>query len=149
MLKVLEQEILQVKRLEHIKPLYLFKAWKTKIKFGQSGGDYLQLKQEKELGIRKCYIPAQVGHHDQDRITMTNKQREEQAKRLLNDPMYNEAFDSLGENIFNTWAHTSVNDVESREQCWLSLRLLERLRLHLTSIVETGEMAEKLKEYQI
>jgi hypothetical protein len=35
---------------------------------------------------------------------MTDKQREEQAKRLLNDPMYNEAFDSLGESIFNTWA---------------------------------------------
>jgi|TARA_Y100000296_G_scaffold38796_1_gene44861 hypothetical protein len=78
-----------------------------------------------------------------------DKQREEQAKRLLNDPMYNEAFDSLGESIFNTWANSSVNDVDSREQCWLSLRLLERLRLHLTSIVETGEMAKKIKEYHI
>jgi hypothetical protein len=29
------------------------------------------------------------------------------------------------------------------------LRLLERLRLHLTSIVETGEMAKKIKEYHI
>ena len=80
---------------------------------------------------------------------MTDQLREEQAHRLLNDPMYNEAFDALGENIFNTWAHTSVSDVESREQCWLSLRLLERLRLHLTSIVETGEMAKKIKEYHI
>ena len=78
---------------------------------------------------------------------MIDKQREEQAKRLLNDPMYNEAFDSLGESIFNTWAQTSVNDVESREQCWLSLRLLDRIRLHLTSIIETGEMAEKIKQY--
>ena len=58
-------------------------------------------------------------------------------------------FEKLAENIYNTWALSSVNDVESREQCWLSLRLLERLRLHLTSIVETGEMAEKLKEYHI
>ena len=57
--------------------------------------------------------------------------------------------EKLAENMYNTWAHSSVNDVESREQCWLSLRLLERLRLHLTSIVETGEMAEKLKEYHI
>ena len=73
---------------------------------------------------------------------MTDKQREEQAKRLLKDPMYIEAFDILGESIFNTWAQTSMSDVESREQCWLSLRLLERLRLHLTSIVDTGEMAE-------
>ena len=80
---------------------------------------------------------------------MTDQLREEQAHRLLNDPMYNEAFDTLGENLFNTWANSSVNDVESREQCWLSLRLLERLRLHLTSIVETGEMAKKIKEYQI
>ena len=73
----------------------------------------------------------------------------EHAKSLLNDPLYNESFEKLAENIYNTWAHSSVNDVESREQCWLSLRLLERLRLHLTSIVETGEMAEKLKEYHI
>ena len=80
---------------------------------------------------------------------MTDQLREEQARRLLNDPMYNEAFDSLAESIYNTWAHSSVNDVESREQCWLSLRLLERIRLHLTSIIETGEMAEKLKEYHI
>jgi hypothetical protein len=77
------------------------------------------------------------------------RNREEHAKSLLNDPLYNEAFDQLGESIFNTWANSSVQDVESREQCWLSLRLLERLRLHLTSIVETGEMAEKLKEYHI
>ena len=58
-------------------------------------------------------------------------------------------FDKLAESIFNTWSQSGVNDVESREQCWLSLRLLERIRLHLTSIVETGEMAEKLKEYHI
>lgn len=77
------------------------------------------------------------------------RNREEHAKSLLNDPLYNEAFDQLGESIFNTWANSSVNDVDSREQCWLSLRLLERLRLHLTSIVETGEMAEKIKEYHI
>tara|TARA_B100000287_G_scaffold424604_1_gene469490 strand:- start:1486 stop:1728 length:243 start_codon:yes stop_codon:yes gene_type:complete len=80
---------------------------------------------------------------------MSKELREEHAKRILNDPLYIEAFDKLGESIFNTWAHSSVHDVDSREQCWLSLRLLERIRLHLTSIIETGEMAEKLKEYHI
>ena len=77
------------------------------------------------------------------------RSREEHAKSLLNDPLYNESFDQLAESIYNTWANSSVQDVDSREQCWLSLRLLERLRLHLTSIVETGEMAQKLKEYHI
>ena len=75
--------------------------------------------------------------------------REIQAKNLLNDSLYNEAFDTLAEELYNTWYNSSVKDVESREQAWLSLRLLERLRLHLTSIVETGEMAKKLKEYHI
>jgi hypothetical protein len=77
------------------------------------------------------------------------RSREEHAKSLLNDPLYNESFDQLAESIYNTWANSSVQDVDSREQCWLSLRLLERIRLHLTSIIETGEMAEKLKEYHI
>ena len=75
--------------------------------------------------------------------------RENRAKNLLNDPLYNEAFDTLAEELYNTWYNSSVKDVESREQSWLSLRLLERLRLHLTSIVETGEMAKKIKEYHI
>jgi hypothetical protein len=39
--------------------------------------------------------------------------------------------------------------VDSREQAWLSLRLLERIKLHLTSIVETGEMAKKMSEFKI
>jgi len=75
--------------------------------------------------------------------------RENRARNLLNDPLYNEAFDTLAEELHNTWYNSSVTEVESREQAWLSLRLLERLRLHLTSIVETGEMAKKLKEYHI
>ena len=75
--------------------------------------------------------------------------REARARNLLNDPLYKEAFEKLEEEINNTWYNSSVKDVESREQLWLSLRLLERLRLHLTSIVESGEMAKKLKEYSI
>jgi len=77
------------------------------------------------------------------------EQREQQANRLLNDPLYNEAFDLLAENIHNTWISTSIDETEAREQAWLSLRLLERIRLHLTTIIETGEMAKKLKEYHI
>ena len=75
--------------------------------------------------------------------------REAKARNLLNDPLYKEAFEKLEEEINNTWYNSSVKDVESREQLWLSLRLLESLSLHLTSIVESGEMEKKLKEYSI
>jgi len=80
---------------------------------------------------------------------MSNELREEHAKRLLDDQLFVEAFDTLEKNLLDTWTHSSVNDVDSREQCWLSLRLLERVRLHLTSIIETGNMARKIQEYQI
>ena len=51
---------------------------------------------------------------------MTNRTREEQARSLLNDKLYNEAFDQLAEDLHNTWYNSSVTDVEGREQAWLS-----------------------------
>ena len=79
---------------------------------------------------------------------MSNELREEHAKRLLTDPLFVEAFEVLEKNLQNSWSASGVSETEAREQIWLSLRLLERIRLHLTSIVETGDMAKKLKEYQ-
>ena len=80
---------------------------------------------------------------------MSNELREEHAKRLLTDPLFVEAFEVLEKNLQNSWSASGVSETEAREQIWLSLRLLERIRLHLTSIVETGDMAKKLKEYQL
>ena len=80
---------------------------------------------------------------------MSNQIREEQAKRLLNDELFKEAFSTLEKNLLDSWNSSGVSEVEAREQIWLSLRLLERIRLHLTSIIETGDMAKKLREYQI
>ena len=78
-----------------------------------------------------------------------NELKEEHAKRLLTDPLFNEAFETLEKNLLNSWNSSGVSEHETREQIWLSLRLLERIRTHLTSIVETGDMAKKLKEYQL
>ena len=80
---------------------------------------------------------------------MDRELREAKAKNLLSDELFNEAFDTLETDIKDTWYRTSLSDTEAREQAWLSLRLLERIRLHLTSIVETGEMAKKLEEYHL
>jgi len=75
--------------------------------------------------------------------------RESRAKNLLSDELFIEAFDTLAKDILDAWDNTGIHDTEARESLWLSLRLLERIRLHLTSIVETGEMAKKLEEYQL
>ena len=80
---------------------------------------------------------------------MNNEIREAQAKRLLEDTLFKEAFDTLEKDIMDTWVSTSIDDGRARETCWLSIRLLSRIKVHLTSIVETGEMAKKLQEYQL
>ena len=80
---------------------------------------------------------------------MDKEQRESRARSLLSDELFNEAFTMLEQDIKDTWYRTSLGDTEARESLWLSLRLLERIRLHLTSIIETGEMAKKLEEYQL
>ena len=80
---------------------------------------------------------------------MDKELREAKAKNLLSDELFNEAFATLETDIKDTWYRTSLNDTEAREQAWLSLRLLERIRLHLTSIIESGDMARKLSKHQL
>ena len=75
---------------------------------------------------------------------MDREQREAHAKNLLSDELLNEAFDTLAKDITDAWDSTGIHDTEARENLWLSLRLLERIRLHLTSIIETVEMAKIL-----
>jgi hypothetical protein len=80
---------------------------------------------------------------------LDKEQRESRAKSLLSDELFNEAFTMLEQDIKDTWYRTSLGDTEAREQAWLSLRLLERIRLHLTSIIESGDMARKLGKQQL
>jgi hypothetical protein len=80
---------------------------------------------------------------------LDKEQRESRAKSLLSDELFNEAFNMLEQDIKDTWYRTSLGDTEAREQAWLSLRLLERIRLHLTSIIESGDMARKLGKQQL
>jgi hypothetical protein len=80
---------------------------------------------------------------------MIDIERERHAQNLMQDTLLQESFDTLEKHLQDTWNNSGVQDVDTREQCWLSLRLLERVRLHLTSIVDTGDMARKIEEYQI
>ena len=80
---------------------------------------------------------------------MVDEQRLARARNILDNKLFVESFETLEQNIKETWLNTSVRDSEAREHLWLSLRLLGQIRLHLTSILETGEMAKKLEEYHL
>jgi len=73
---------------------------------------------------------------------MTPEERERRAQSLINDPLLNEAFDVLKEDLMNRWNHSGSTDLEARESIWLAMRLLDRIHGHINSIVETGHMAK-------
>ena len=77
---------------------------------------------------------------------MTPEERERRAKSLIDDPLLNEAFDILKEDLMNRWNHSGSTDLEARESIWLAIRLLERIEGHIKSIVETGHMAKVMEK---
>ena len=75
---------------------------------------------------------------------MTDEQRVSRAKNLLSDPLLNEAFDVLRKDLMNRWDSSGSTELEARESIWLAMRLLDRIHAHISSIVETGRMADIL-----
>ena len=71
---------------------------------------------------------------------MNEEERVGRAKNLLNDALFNEAFDVLRKDLLNRWEVSGSTEVEARESIWLAMRLLDRIHGHLTSIIETGHM---------
>ena len=71
---------------------------------------------------------------------MTDQLREEKAQRLLNDPLFIEAFEVLKKDLMDRWQHSGSADLQARESIWLAMRQLDKVHGHIQSIVETGHM---------
>ena len=77
---------------------------------------------------------------------MTDEQRESNAKRLLEDPIFKETFDVLRKDLMNRWEVSGSTELEARESIWLAMRLLDRIYGHINSIVETGHMNKVMEK---
>ena len=77
---------------------------------------------------------------------MTPEERLGRANSLINDPLLNEAFDVLKEDLMNRWNHSGSTDLEARESIWLAMRLLDRIHGHIQSIVDTGHMNKVMEK---
>ena len=77
---------------------------------------------------------------------MSDEYREEKAKNLLSNELFNEAFEVLRKDLMNRWEASGSTELEARESIWLAMRLLDRLYGHITSIVETGHMNKVLEK---
>ena len=68
-------------------------------------------------------------------------QRGQQAKRLLNDPLLKEGYEYLFEEYKKEIFNTSYNDHEQRQVLWMAYNLLDKIKGHLVTVMETGNLA--------
>lgn len=69
--------------------------------------------------------------------------RGHRAKQLLENPLFQEAFDTIENTITEAWKHTGADEEDARRNAYLMQRLLRDLRQHFVSALSTGKVAEK------
>lgn len=69
--------------------------------------------------------------------------RGEHARRLLNDPMLQEAFQEIDNEIIEKWRQSAGDEHEQRHNAYLMQRLLTRLKSYLEEVVNTGEFGKR------
>lgn len=67
--------------------------------------------------------------------------RGDEAVRLLSNPLLQEAFEVIRQEIHDTWQKSPARDAEGREKLWLMGQMLGRVETHLSSVVNTGKLA--------
>ena len=67
--------------------------------------------------------------------------RKIEAKQILSNPLYIEAFDELKNQLTNEWRMTNDTEIDRREALYTALKLADRVNTHFTSVLEDGEIA--------
>lgn len=70
-------------------------------------------------------------------------QRGEEAKALLENPLFAEAFDAIEREVIEEIKKCPVRDIEGLSKLHLMLGLNSRLRLHYEALVQTGELSKR------
>ena len=70
-------------------------------------------------------------------------QRGQQAKRILEDPIYIEALQKVSAELRQEWLNSPIRDTEGRERIYMMKKMLNVLHVQLQSVMETGKLATK------
>ena len=68
------------------------------------------------------------------------------ANRLLEDPLFTEAFETVREHFKIQWENSESNQTEFRDLCWRSMKAADLFKQVFTKYVESGKLAEKQLE---
>ena len=65
------------------------------------------------------------------------------AQVLLNDPLLKQAFEDLLETYKNEIFNTNFADDEKRRSLWMAYNMLDKIKGHLQTVMESGRLAQK------
>ena len=71
------------------------------------------------------------------------QQRGQQAKRILEDPIYIEALQKVSQELDQEWINSPIRDTEGRERIYMMKKMLNFLHVQIQSVMETGKLATK------
>jgi hypothetical protein len=72
--------------------------------------------------------------------------RAEEAKRLLDNPLFKEAFKTIREELIKHLLNTRVNEELERDRLYITIKALDLVQQHIQSVLETGRLAEREQE---
>ena len=79
-----------------------------------------------------------------DEVKLTLQQgRGIRAEELLRNELLQEAFETLRADYINAWQITSAKDSQAREQLYLAVNILGKVKDHLKKVAINGQIASK------
>jgi len=72
--------------------------------------------------------------------------RADEAKRLLDNPLFKEAFSTIREELIKHLLNTRVAEELERDRLYITIKALDLVEQHIRSVFETGKLAEKEQE---
>jgi hypothetical protein len=72
--------------------------------------------------------------------------RGEQARRIVEDPLFAEAFERIERECFEAWKGSGWKDGDRREALYRQLKALGEVRTRLVAVMEGGKVARSLTQ---
>ena len=73
--------------------------------------------------------------------------RADEAKRLLDNPLFKEAFITIKEELIKHLLNTRVSEEVERDRLYITIKALDLVEQHIKSVLETGTLAEREQDY--
>ena len=73
--------------------------------------------------------------------------RADQAKQILEHPLYVEALATVKEALIQYLLDTKVAEEVERDRLYITIKALDLVHQHIQSVLETGTLAEKEQEF--